>query len=108
MTEEIRLIRAARIDKDGVYLGMEDVPEGELTAEHLPQITECDLPPGKYRWRAEAGAFVPIDSGFRQIEPDALAAIHAGLEAVRKSGVKLPKVTTEWLEHFKTTWDGQK
>jgi hypothetical protein len=56
-------MKAALLDDNDVFLGIVevDVPG----ARHLPQINECDLPPGKYRWIADpanaaGGAFWPI------------------------------------------------
>lgn len=60
-------INAALLDEHGVYLGMEQLEdESKLTARHLPSITSCDLPPGKYLWvpderNAFGGAFWPLD-----------------------------------------------
>lgn len=67
MTEETRKVRAARLDADGIYVGMDEFDdESGLTPLHLPQITECDRPPGKYKWLADAGnpfggAFWPVE-----------------------------------------------
>lgn len=60
-------IKAARLDAQGRYLGMEDLPDaGALTERHLATITECDLPAdGSYQWVPEddnpyGGAFWPV------------------------------------------------
>ena len=48
-------IRAARIDANGVYLGMDELAsEQELMPFHLPQLGECDNPPGEYLWIPDA------------------------------------------------------
>jgi hypothetical protein len=50
------MVKAARLDANGVYLGMDDLASpAELTPLHLAQITECDLKPGEYRWIQETG-----------------------------------------------------
>jgi hypothetical protein len=60
-------IKAALLDERGIYLRMDEVQsESDLTASHVPSITECDLPAGKYKWIADAtneygGAFWPVD-----------------------------------------------
>jgi hypothetical protein len=85
------MVRAALLDENGVYLRMDTLADpGLLTSRHLPQITACDLPPGKYRWIAHGaqvspeiaralgsmcdnecgGAFVPIN-WLERVEQDA-------------------------------------
>lgn len=62
-------VNAARIDKERqVYLGMVEVEEDELGPEHLPQISECDLPPNEYRWDPAQETFVPLPSAQRAAE----------------------------------------
>lgn len=47
-------IRAALLDVDNVFLRMDELNGvSQLTDRHLPSITECDLPSGKYRWQAD-------------------------------------------------------
>jgi hypothetical protein len=62
-------IKAALLDESGVFLRMDELAgEGDLTDRHLPEVTECDLPPGLYRWIPSAelarfpqgGTFVPL------------------------------------------------
>lgn len=59
-------VKAALLDERGVYLRMDELAdETQLTAQHVPSITSCDLPPGQYKWIAEemneyGGAFWPI------------------------------------------------
>jgi hypothetical protein len=57
-------IRAALLDERGVYLRMDEVEE--LTDRHVPTITACDLPPGRYLWIPDetntyGGAFWELD-----------------------------------------------
>lgn len=55
-------MRAALLDENGVFLRMDEVDTP--TARHLPQITSCDLPPGRYKWipgdNPEGGQFVEV------------------------------------------------
>lgn len=62
-------IKAALLDEQGIFLRVDELEDkSQLTALHLPQITACDLPPGRYRWveqeSSEAnpygGAFWPL------------------------------------------------
>lgn len=61
-------IRAARIDAQGIYQGIDELAdEGALTELHLPLITACDLAVGEYKWiptdnpmNEYGGAFFPV------------------------------------------------
>lgn len=59
-------VKAALLDARGVFKGMAELAdESEITPLHLPQITECDLPPDLYKWidrpgNEFGGAFWPI------------------------------------------------
>lgn len=62
-------IKAALLDEQGIFLRIDEVAdEAALTERHLPQITTCDLPPGRYRWIAQpddktnpyGGSFWPL------------------------------------------------
>ena len=72
-------MRMALLDADGIYQGLVDTQE--ITPLHLPQITTCDLPPGKYRWVPDSGdplggAFWPLKF-LRQLEQDKLDIVAA-------------------------------
>jgi hypothetical protein len=59
-------IKAALLDEQGIFLCIDELTDaGQLTDRHLPAITECDLPSGRYFWKADdtnpyGGAFWPI------------------------------------------------
>lgn len=80
-------VLAALLDENGVYLSMEALEDAsQLTERHLPQITFCDLPPGKYRWIAdeknpEGGAFWPV-KWLERVARDKQAVIEARERAV--------------------------
>jgi hypothetical protein len=69
------MIKAALLDKEGVYLRIDVLSSAaEITDRHLPQITECDLPPNRYKWIPDptgkntyGGSFSPLKS---PIEPE--------------------------------------
>ena len=105
-TETPKRITAARLDADGYFAGMDELPETELTERHLPNVSECDLPPGKYRWID--GAFVHAPKPKAEdlnLTPHAERAIVKGFEAVMASGIKLPPETVRYVEAFKKTVD---
>jgi hypothetical protein len=48
-------LKAALLDERGVYLRMDELADPALlTALHLPQITACDQPAGRYKWVEDA------------------------------------------------------
>lgn len=78
-------MRAALLNPAGIFLRVEDVDV--LTENHLPQITECDLPPGQYKWIADpnnpyGGAFWSV-RWLQRREQDQLDKVAAGHAADR-------------------------
>ena len=76
-------MRCALLSPAGVYLRMDEVDEP--TENHLPQITECDLPPGKYKWVPDetntyGGAFWEM-RWLARIEQDKLDIVRAAQAA---------------------------
>lgn len=78
------LKRVAELDPNGVYLGMKEVDEADLTARHLPQVGECDLPPMMYQWNGRT--FVPLPSVFYTL-----------LRALVVQGTLLPAAAIAWM-----------
>lgn len=104
----IKMVRAARLNPAGVFIGIEELPEDELTPHHLPEITECDLPLHKYRWDDEKQCFLPLPKKALEdsiAEPHALRAIVLGFIAVKESGIALPKETLDYIAWYQTTID---
>lgn len=75
-------LRAALIDANGVFLRMDELADPrEMTARHLPQITDCDLPSGKYKWVPDpmnpyGGAFWDL-AWLKRVEDDRAAVLAA-------------------------------
>jgi hypothetical protein len=64
-------LKVALLDpKSRIYLGMVEVVNVDPLI-HLPQITECDLPPGMFRWQEDCGN--PFGGAFVQIGAPAIA-----------------------------------
>jgi hypothetical protein len=102
------MVRAARLDEAGVFQCVDDLPEAELTPLHLPQIPECDLPPGAYRWDATAATFValPKKSAEQQMkEPSTLRAIARGFMSLQQAGHVFPDETRDWLAWYAQSVD---
>jgi hypothetical protein len=104
------LVHAARIDANGIYLGMDELPADQVTALHLPQITSCDLTPGKARWIPEennpyGGHFENIKAELQSaIQPDALNAIALGILALFAQQ-PMPPETKAWLQSYFNSFD---
>ncbi len=105
------LVKAARLDPNGVFLGIDEIAADKLTDLHLPDITECDLTPGRYAWHN--GTFVPVTPEPRPgapkpIAPDATVAIAQGLAAIAQAGkLALPKTTQDWITATLQTLDAK-
>jgi hypothetical protein len=53
--------RVALLDDRDVFIGMDTIADdSQLTDRHLPQISECDLAPGAYRYDFIRQTFVPM------------------------------------------------
>jgi hypothetical protein len=99
--------QSAAVDTRGVYLGMFDegaeIPDGAL---RIPEITECDLEPGRYYW--DGKAFQPRARGAiaaMQEEPNMINAIYDGFVALQRQGFDLPASTREWMEFHAGSFD---
>lgn len=104
--ESPKTVRAALLDGDGVYLGMDDIPADLLTDRHLPEVGDCDLPPGKYRWDADRKTFLPLARPSRDsLPPEAVRAIALGFLALSAQGAKLPRETQDWLKEYASSFD---
>lgn len=85
-------------------------PEGRLIGKNevtldVPGIDPGDLPTnGRYKWDAEAQAFIPLGHGFGQIAkknalaPHTLEIVIASL--IEKMGDKAPLEAREWFEWY--------
>ncbi len=103
-----KMVRAAKLNAAGVFIGIEELPEDELTPHHLPEITDCDLPPHKYRWDDGKQCFLALPKKALEdslSEPHALRAIVLGFIAVKNSGITLPKETLDYIAWYQSTID---
>lgn len=100
-------VTVARLDAAGVYLGTEQIPADQVTADHVQLPDGCDLPPGKYGWDRDKRAFVPLaDAQQRAVEqPVALNALAWLLLAQYAAGMPLPAPCMAWLDWYVKTID---
>lgn len=104
------LVRAARLDETGVFLGIDELPEAELTPLHLREIAECDLPPERYRWSKEHARFEPIPKRRPEDalkDPDAVRAIALGFLALHSQSIALPRETLDWVSKYARSFDSK-
>jgi len=65
MTIRAVLLDAPAAGGMGVYLRVDELAdETALTERHVPAISACDLPPGKYRWVPDANPRNPFGGAF--------------------------------------------
>ena len=96
-------MRVALLDETDVFVGMVDLAEGgRLTSRHLPQVPECDLPPGRYKWNGKA--FEPLPAA--QVRPaDDVPSLEevVALLILRPNDPRL----TRWAQWYRTTIEGR-
>lgn len=110
--------RCARVDPNGVYLGMVEVAPAELGAHHILTITECDLKPRTAKWVADASPKNPFGGRFEPLPPSLQLKddgactdqqlIHALLGALEKHGVELPAEAAPWRAWYEKSMDAVK
>lgn len=100
-------IRAARLDAQKVFMAIEELAdESQLTADHLPAIKDCDLPPGKYRW--DGTRFVPLPTEQQRPRTDVPSleeAFYALVRGIVQSGQQIPPRTAQWATWYRSTVD---
>jgi hypothetical protein len=103
-------IRAARLDALGVYQGIDVLDDAShLTPQHLPQITECDLPPGRYRWTGDQ--FRPLRAA--QVKPgpelpDLERVVYRMAKLMQANGIALHADVERWCAWYGGTSDAPK
>jgi hypothetical protein len=103
-------IKAARLDALGVYQGIDVLDDpSHLTPEHLPQITECDLPPGRYRWTGDQ--FRPLRAA--EVKPgpdipDLERVVYRLARIMQAQGIPLHGDVERWCAWYGGTPDAPK
>lgn len=69
MTITAALLDAPASSGKGIYLRIEELANAaDLTDRHVPTVTECDLPSGRYRWIPTDNAGNPYGGAFWDVE----------------------------------------
>lgn len=97
-------IRAALLDAPaasgrGKYTGViDELPdESALTENHVPEITQCDLPAGVYIWEPERKSFTHEQTVAARSAPSIERAVEALAVTVEALGARLPEEVTAWI-----------
>jgi len=107
LSETRYFVAVARLDADGVYHGTDEIPDDQVTDDHVLLPDGCDLPLGKYAWDRDKASFVPLANPQQRAEsaPLALNALAWLLLAQWDAGTVLPPPCLEWLDFYIKTID---
>ncbi len=98
MTIKAALLDAPAASGRGKYLGMDELAdESALTENHVPEITECDLPPGLYVWEPDKRTFTHQETLASRNAPSMESAVIALAAAVEAAGTRMPEEVTNWI-----------
>jgi hypothetical protein len=101
------LTPVARLDADGLFDGLDHLPESEITEDHIVLPDGCDLPPGQYRWDRERQSFIhagaPEMRAAESLPP--LNALAWGLLTMWNANLTLPAKSARWLDGYIQTID---
>ena len=111
-------VRIAKLREDGLFLGLEEIDEKDLTEDHVHKAVAdgTDLAPGKYRWEKGknefGGSFVPIDSVTKpitELRGNATGALYALVLALmeEKTLKQIPLPLAQWIAHYSRTVDAK-
>lgn len=93
--ENIATVTVAMLDNNGVFLGVETIPEGEAGGR-VQVPPDIDLKEGAYKWHAENGQFLPIPIKY----PSAEKALYDGLRTLIDAGMMpiVPASVSSWID----------
>ncbi|WP_210403043.1 hypothetical protein, partial [Thalassospira sp. MCCC 1A01428] len=97
--ENAATVTVAVLDNDGIFLGIEEVPESDAFGR-VQVPSDIDLKPGAYKWQpgenaANEGRFMPIAVQF----PGPDKALYDTLRTLIEGGVMsvVPSSVTSWM-----------
>jgi hypothetical protein len=101
------MIGVARLNEQGVYLGVEVIEAAVKNEEHIEVPIDCDLTPGRYQWKGGQFAYIAAPDPVSDAPPVvALNALALALIALLDAKiVSLPSATLQWLDFYVRTID---
>ncbi|OSQ33646.1 hypothetical protein [Thalassospira sp. MCCC 1A01428] len=92
--ENAATVTVAVLDNDGIFLGIETVPESDA-AGRVQVPPDVDLKPGAYKWQESEGRFMPIAVQF----PGPDKALYDALRTLIEVGAMpvVPSSVTSWM-----------
>lgn len=104
MTIKAALLDAAAASGKGKYIRIDELAdESALTENHVPEVTECDLPPGRYVWDPKEKTFVDQATIDRRNKPSFELAVIALAGMLEQNGFTLPEETRNYC-----AWAGER
>ena len=92
-------------DDEGILTGYETAPIDDPRIE----IPERDLEPGRYRFDAADGVYMPLPKkgGKDETTPGALAAIAKGFVYLANNEIPVPLETLKWASEYLSSTDAR-
>lgn len=103
-----RKVQIAQLDADGIYQGVTEINETDLTAEHVQLKHGCDLPLGEHRWDKHKRTFVSIREvvpGNAAPDAQSVNALAIGMISLHAQGLTLPPETLARLDSYTSSMD---
>lgn len=72
--------------------------KSQLTANHVPSVTACDLEGGRYVWEPSKNTFIDERALNAANAPSMESALLGLCNAVQTSGLALPPETVAWMD----------
>lgn len=92
----------AKLDQNGLYLGLEEV--AEILEGDIELGEDCGLKVGKYRWNGST--FIPLPKSQQKASPE-IPSYEEALLALINVMPSPPTECVKWAEWYKTTVCGK-
>jgi hypothetical protein len=99
----------ALLDKNLMLKGFETVDQEEAPSRNrIPVPRDCDLKPGRYKWDADNGRFIPTAASPENAvkEHHVLREVARALIAIR-DGKTFPQSVLDWLADYEVSMDNK-